>query len=81
MRISERALSDTERDSAIKQTESLTMYPGASVGGLCFAHPESKYFAVGKLEKEQVADFAKRKGFSLAEAERWLGPWLGYNPA
>jgi len=56
------------------------MWPGSSVSGLYFAHPESKYFAVGKLGRDQIADHAQRKGFSVEESERWLGPWLGYNP-
>ena len=57
------------------------MWPGSSVSGLYFAHPESKYFAVGKLGKDQVEDLSKRKGKSVSEMERWLGPWLNYNPA
>ena len=56
------------------------MWPGSSVSGLYFAHPEAKYFAVGKLGKDQVADLAKRKSKSLPEMERWLGPWLNYTP-
>jgi 5-methyltetrahydrofolate--homocysteine methyltransferase len=56
------------------------MWPGSSVSGLYFAHPESKYFAVGKLGKDQVADHAQRKGKAVSEMERWLGPWLNYNP-
>ena len=54
------------------------MWPGSSVSGFYFAHPESRYFAVGKLGKDQVADYATRKKMPLAEAERWLGPWLNY---
>jgi 5-methyltetrahydrofolate--homocysteine methyltransferase len=57
------------------------MYPGASVSGLYFAHPEAKYFAVGKLGRDQVEDLARRKGNAVSEMERWLGPWLNYNPA
>jgi 5-methyltetrahydrofolate--homocysteine methyltransferase len=56
------------------------MWPGSSVSGLYFAHSDSRYFAVGKLGKDQVADLAKRKDKSLSEMERWLGPWLNYNP-
>lgn len=56
------------------------MWPGSSVSGLYFAHPQSKYFAVGKLGRDQVADLARRKGVPEAEMERWLGPWLGYDP-
>jgi 5-methyltetrahydrofolate--homocysteine methyltransferase len=73
-------LLDVEKHSGIKLTESFAMWPGSSVSGLYFAHPESKYFAVGKLGKDQVADLAQRKGKSLSEMERWLGPWLNYNP-
>jgi len=62
----------------MKLTENFAMWPGSSVSGLYFAHPESKYFAVGKLGRDQVADYAHRKGFTFAEAERWLGPYLGY---
>jgi 5-methyltetrahydrofolate--homocysteine methyltransferase len=50
------------------------------VSGLYFAHPESRYFALGKIGRDQVADYAKRKGMTLAEAERWLGPSLAYEP-
>ena len=74
-------LLDVEKSAGIRLTESFAMWPGSSVSGLYFAHPESKYFAVGKLAKDQVADLAQRKGKSLAEMERWLGPWLNYNPA
>ncbi len=71
-------LLDAEQHTGIKLTESFAMYPGASVSGLYFAHPESKYFAVGKLGKDQIEDHAKRKNISVAEDERWLGPWLNY---
>ena len=57
------------------------MWPGSSVSGLYFGHPESKYFAVGKLGRDQLLDYHVRKGMALNEAERWLGPWLNYNPA
>lgn len=73
-------LLDAEKNTGIKLTESFAMWPGSSVSGLYFAHPESKYFAVGKLGKDQIEDLAKRKGKSLSEMERWLGPWLNYNP-
>jgi 5-methyltetrahydrofolate--homocysteine methyltransferase len=72
-------LLDAEQHTGIKLTESFAMWPGASVSGLYFAHPEAKYFAVGKLGKDQVEDFAKRKGKSVSEMERWLGPWLNYS--
>jgi len=75
------SLLDAEKQTGIKLTESFAMWPGSSVSGLYFAHPESKYFAVGKLGKDQVADLAGRKGKSVSEMERWLGPWLNYNPS
>jgi 5-methyltetrahydrofolate--homocysteine methyltransferase len=71
-------LLDVEQHTSIQLTESFAMYPGASVSGLYFAHPESKYFAVGKLGKDQIEDYAQRKGIPNAEAEKWLGPWLNY---
>ena len=74
-------LLDAEKHTGIKLTESFAMWPGSSVSGLYFAHPESKYFAVGKLGKDQIEDYAQRKGFTVAEMEKWLGPWLNYNPA
>ena len=61
-------------------TESFAMQPGASVCGLYFSHPESHYFGVGKIERDQVADYAARKGWTIAEAERWLAPILNYDP-
>jgi 5-methyltetrahydrofolate--homocysteine methyltransferase len=73
-------LLDAEQHAGIKLTESFAMYPGASVSGLYFAHPESKYFAVGKLGKDQIEDHAKRKNMTVVEDERWLGPWLNYTP-
>jgi len=74
-------LLDVEKHAGIKLTESFAMWPGSSVSGLYFAHPESKYFAVGKLGKDQVENYAKRKKITVAQAERWLGPWLNYTPA
>jgi 5-methyltetrahydrofolate--homocysteine methyltransferase len=74
-------LLDVEKNAGIQLTESFAMWPGASVSGLYFAHPDAKYFAVGKLDRDQVEDYAKRKNFMLAEAEKWLGPWLNYGPA
>ena len=56
------------------------MWPGASVCGLYFSHPQSHYFGVGKIERDQVEDYARRKGWSVAEAERWLAPILNYDP-
>jgi len=69
---------DIEAETGITLTDSLAMFPAASVSGLIFAHPDSEYFAVGKITKEQVEDYAQRKGVDLATAERWLGPILGY---
>jgi 5-methyltetrahydrofolate--homocysteine methyltransferase len=74
-------LLDVEKNAGIKLTESCAMWPGSSVSGLYFAHPESKYFAVGKLGRDQIIDYHVRKGMELSEVERWLGPYLNYNPA
>ena len=71
-------LLDAEQHTGIKLTESFAMYPGASVSGLYFAHPESKYFAVGKLGKDQIEDLSRRKSVPVSDTERWLGPWLNY---
>jgi len=64
----------------VKLTESFAMWPGAAVCGLYFSHPQSAYFGVGKIERDQVEDYARRKGWSLEEAERWLAPILNYDP-
>jgi 5-methyltetrahydrofolate--homocysteine methyltransferase len=69
-----------ERAIGVTLTESFAMWPGASVCGLYFSHPESHYFGVGKIERDQVADYARRKAETLAEMERWLAPILNYNP-
>ena len=74
-------LLNVEKNTSIILTESLAMYPAASVCGLYFAHPESKYFTVGKIGKDQVEDYRKRKGISLKEAEKWLRPVLNYDEA
>jgi 5-methyltetrahydrofolate--homocysteine methyltransferase len=71
-------LLDAEQHTGIRLTESFAMWPGASVSGFYFAHPESRYFAVGKLGRDQIEDYAQRKNLSVTETERWLGPWLGY---
>jgi 5-methyltetrahydrofolate--homocysteine methyltransferase len=68
-----------EKNTSIKLTESLAMYPAASVSGLYFANPNAKYFTVGKIGKDQVEDYRKRKGISLKEAEKWLRPILNYD--
>jgi 5-methyltetrahydrofolate--homocysteine methyltransferase len=73
-------LLDVERAIGVKLTESFAMWPGSSVSGFYYAHPESRYFGVGKIERDQVEDYARRKGWSVAEAERWLAPLLNYNP-
>ena len=72
---------DVERSTGIRLTEGYAMYPTAAVSGWYFSHPESTYFAVGKLEADQVADYARRKGITVAEAERWLAPVIGYEAA
>ena len=74
-------LLDAERRVGVKLTESLAMWPGSSVSGLYLAHPEAHYFGVAKIERDQVEDYATRKGMSVTEAERWLAPILNYDPA
>jgi 5-methyltetrahydrofolate--homocysteine methyltransferase len=71
-------LLDAEAATGIKLTESYAMYPTAAVSGLYFAHPESHYFGVGRIERDQVEDYARRKGWDVGTAERWLGPILNY---
>ena len=73
-------LLDAEREAGIRLTESFAMWPGAAVSGLYFSHPQSAYFGIGKIERDQVEDYAARKGMSVAEAERWLAPILNYDP-
>jgi 5-methyltetrahydrofolate--homocysteine methyltransferase len=73
-------LLDAERAIGVKLTESFAMWPGASVSGLYVAHPQSHYFGVGKIERDQIQDYAKRKGWTAEEAERWLAPILNYDP-
>jgi 5-methyltetrahydrofolate--homocysteine methyltransferase len=74
-------LLDVETHAGIKLTESFAMWPGSSVSGFYFAHPESRYFQLGKIDRDQVADYQVRKGMSRTEVERWLGPNLNYDPA
>jgi 5-methyltetrahydrofolate--homocysteine methyltransferase len=73
-------LLEGESRIGVKLTESFAMWPGASVCGLYFSHPESHYFGVGKIERDQVDDYARRKGWSLGEAQKWLAPILNYDP-
>jgi 5-methyltetrahydrofolate--homocysteine methyltransferase len=73
-------LLDVEARAGIQLTESMAMWPGAAVSGWYFSHPDSQYFVVGRLARDQVADYAERKGWTLTEAERWLSPNLGYDP-
>jgi len=68
-------------NTGIQITESFAMWPGSSVSGLYFAHPESRYFSLGKIDRDQVADYAERKGMCVSEVERWLGQNLNYDPA
>jgi 5-methyltetrahydrofolate--homocysteine methyltransferase len=64
----------------ITLTDSFAMVPAASVSGLYFAHPQSRYFTVGRVDRDQVESYARQKGMDPAEAERWLAPNLGYDP-
>jgi 5-methyltetrahydrofolate--homocysteine methyltransferase len=74
-------LLDVQTNTGMLITESFAMWPGSSVSGVYFAHPESRYFSLGKIDRDQVADYAKRKGMTVAEVERWLGQNLNYDPA
>ncbi|MGZ8743687.1 MAG: vitamin B12 dependent-methionine synthase activation domain-containing protein, partial [Nocardioides sp.] len=73
-------LLDVHAETGIELTESMAMWPGAAVSGWYFSHPQSQYFVVGRIAKDQVEDYAQRKGMTLREAERWLAPNLGYEP-
>ncbi|HLW92821.1 MAG TPA: vitamin B12 dependent-methionine synthase activation domain-containing protein, partial [Roseiarcus sp.] len=73
-------LIDAERKIGVKLTESYAMWPGSSVSGLYIAHPDAHYFGVAKVERDQVEDYARRKGMEVREVERWLGPILNYSP-
>jgi 5-methyltetrahydrofolate--homocysteine methyltransferase len=75
------ALLGAEENAGVRLTESCAMWPASSVSGLYFAHPDAHYFAVGLLGRDQIEDYAARKGWTVAEAERWLRPNLGYDPA
>ncbi len=74
-------LLDVEARTGIRLTESFAMWPGSSVSGLYFAHPESRYMTLGRIDRDQVADYGRRKGLSVSEVERWLGSNLNYDPA
>jgi len=74
-------LLEVEKNTGMLITESYAMWPGSSVSGLYFAHPEARYFTLGKIDRDQVADYHTRKGMTVAEVERWLGPNLNYDPA
>ena len=74
-------LLDVQANIGMLITESFAMWPGSSVSGLYFAHPQSRYFSLGKIDRDQVADYSKRKGMSVGEIERWLGQNLNYDPA
>ncbi|MFI4879139.1 MAG: methionine synthase [Steroidobacterales bacterium] len=74
------SLLDADNNAGIRLTESFAMYPTAAVSGWYIAHPQARYFALGKIDREQVQDYARRKGFAFTEAERWLSPSLGYEP-
>ena len=69
-----------EENTGITLTENFAMYPAAAVCGFYFSHPESRYFAVGKIDRDQVEDYHRRKGMDLRTMERWLAPNLNYDP-
>jgi len=71
---------DAERNAGMRLTESFAMLPASAVAGFYLSHPQSSYFAVGKIGRDQVEDYARRSGTSLAEAEKWLAPSLAYEP-
>jgi hypothetical protein len=74
-------LLDVQANTGMLITESFAMWPGSSVSGLYFAHPESRYFSLGKIDRDQVVDYHERKGMSVAEVERWMGQQLNYDPS
>jgi 5-methyltetrahydrofolate--homocysteine methyltransferase len=73
-------LLDVTANTGIELTDGMAMWPGAAVSGIYYGHPQSQYFVVGRLGQDQVADYARRKGWTLKEAEHWLSPNLGYEP-
>jgi 5-methyltetrahydrofolate--homocysteine methyltransferase len=74
-------LLNTQANTGMELTESFAMWPGSSVSGIYFAHPQSRYFTLGKIGRDQAADYSQRKGMSMADMEHWLGPYLNYDPA
>ena len=73
-------LLDVTRNTGIELTSNFAMHPSAAVSGWYFSHPGARYFGVGKINRDQVHDYARRKGMDFREAERWLAPNLGYEP-
>jgi 5-methyltetrahydrofolate--homocysteine methyltransferase len=73
-------LLSAEKEAGISLTENFAMWPGSAVSGMYYAHPQSHYFGVGKVERDQAEDYARRKGWTIQEAERWLAPVLNYDP-
>ena len=73
-------LLQVEETAGIRLTETFAMYPASSVSGFYFSHPQARYFAVGKIERDQVLDYQRRKGMDLRSVERWLAPNLNYEP-
>ena len=73
-------LLDAEKRIGMRLTESFAMHPASSVSGLYFSHPEARYFQVGRIGADQVEDYARRKRRTVEEMERWLAPWLAYDP-
>jgi len=69
---------DAEQNVGVQLTENFAMYPAAAISGYYFAHPQSHYFGLGRISKDQVEDYAARKGMAVAEAEKWLSPNLNY---
>ena len=74
------SLLDAGRNAGMELTESFAMMPGSSVSGFYFSHPQSVYFGIGRIDRDQVEDYARRKGMATAEVERWLAPILAYTP-
>jgi 5-methyltetrahydrofolate--homocysteine methyltransferase len=74
-------LLNVEETIGLKLTESYAMVPTAAVSGFYFSHPDARYFSVGKIDRDQLESYARRKGMSVIDAERWLAPNLGYDPS